>query len=76
MNMSQLLDKLAPVRGLPVLIGVALVILNFVVQGLVYALGPGSQPPGFWLFLFTDGNLLLHLGVVIGLLGVLIGDVL
>ncbi len=30
----------------------------------------------FLLFLFTDGNLLLHLGVITGLMGVLIGDIL
>ena len=74
--MEQLLDKLARLRGLPVLIGVALVVLNFVVQLVAYALGAGSQEPGFLLFVFTDGNLLLHLGVIVGLLGVLIGDIL
>jgi hypothetical protein len=74
--MSQFLDKLAAVRGLPVLLGVALVILNFVVQCVAYALVPATQEAGFLLFLFTDGNLLLHLGVIIGLLGVLLGDVL
>jgi len=74
--MEQLLDKLAQLRGLPVLIGVALVILNFVVQIVVYFLGGSAQEPGFFVFLFTDGNLLLHLGVIIGLLGVLLGDIL
>ena len=74
--MSRFLDKLAMVRGLPVLIGVALVVLNFVVRCIAYALLPASQEVGFLLFLFTEGNLLLHLGVVVGLLGVLIGDIL
>ncbi len=74
--MSQLLDRLEKVRGLPVLIGVALVLLNFVVRCVVYGLTPDSQEVGFVLFLFTDGNLLLHLGVLVGLMGVLIGDVL
>jgi hypothetical protein len=74
--MSQFLDKLATVRGLPVLIGVALVVLNFVVRCVVYALVPNTQEVGFLLFLFTDGNMLLHLGAIVGLLGVLIGDVL
>lgn len=74
--MSQLLDRLERVRGLPVLIGVALVLLNFVVRCITYGLISGSQETGFLLFLFTDGNLLLHLGVVVGLLGVLIGDIL
>jgi hypothetical protein len=74
--MSQFLDKLAMVRGLPVLIGVALVLLNFVVQIVVYVLVGRTPEPGFFLFLFTDGNLLLHLGVIVGLLGILIGDIL
>jgi len=74
--MDQLLDKLEQLRGLPVLSGVALVILNFVVQLVAYALGAGTGEPSFLVFLFTDGNLLLHLGVIIGLLGVLLGDIL
>ena len=74
--MSQFFDKLATVRGLPVLIGAALVLLNFIVQSVAYAWVPGTQEIGFFLFLFTDGNLLLHLGVLVGLLGVLIGDIL
>ncbi len=74
--MSRFLDKLAMVRGLPVLIGVALVILNFIVRCVIYALVPATGQVGFVLFLFTDGNLLLHLGVIVGLLGVLIGDIL
>lgn len=74
--MSQFLDKLAMVRGLPVLIGVALVLLNFLVRILAHVLVGGEPDPGFLLFLFTDGNLLLHLGVIVGLLGILIGDIL
>lgn len=74
--MSQWLDRLERVRGLPVLIGVALVLLNFVVRCVLYALTSGSDDVGLLLFLFTDGNLLLHLGVIVGLLGVLIGDIL
>jgi hypothetical protein len=74
--MSQFLDRLEKVRGLPVLIGVALVILNFAVRCAAYALVPNSQDVGLVLFLFTDGNLLLHLGVIVGLLGILIGDIL
>jgi len=74
--MSQFLDKLAVVRGLPVLIGVGLVILNFVVRCLAYPLTSGTEPVGFFLFLFTEGNLLLHLGIILGLLGILIGDIL
>lgn len=75
-QLSQWLDRLEKVRGLPVLIGVVLILLNFVVRCVLYALTSGSDEAGFLLFLFTDGNLLLHLGVVVGLLGVLIGDIL
>jgi hypothetical protein len=74
--LSDFLDRLAAVRGLPVLIGAALIILNFVIRCVAYALVPDPQQVGFFLFLFTDGNLLLHLGVIVGLLGVLIGDIL
>ena len=74
--MSDWLDRLEKVKGLPVLIGGVLVLLYFVVRCLIYALTSGSSDGGFLLFLFTDGNLLLHLGVVVGLLGVLIGDIL
>jgi hypothetical protein len=74
--MSQFLDRLEKVRGLPVLMGVALVILNFVVRCVAYGLMSSPQEVGFLLFLFTEGNLLLHLGVIVGLLGVLLGDIL
>jgi hypothetical protein len=74
--MSQLLDRLEKVRGLPVLMGVLLIFLNFVIRCVVYALVPAAEEVGFVLFLFTDGNLLLHLGVITGLLGMLIGDIL
>ncbi len=74
--MTRFLDRLAAVRGVPVLIGVALVLLNFIVRCVIYALVPEGSQSNFLLFLLGDGNLLLHLGVIIGLLGVLIGDVL
>ena len=74
--MSDWLDRLERVKGLPVLIGCVLVLLNFVVRCLIYAFTSGTSDGSFFLFLFTDGNLLLHLGVVVGLLGVLIGDIL
>ena len=57
-------EQIAQRRGLPVLLGVGLVILNFILQFI-----PGLQ-------VLTTGNLLLHLGVVVGLLGVLLGDIL
>ena len=60
-------DFLARLPGLPVLLGVLLVAANFVVRLL-----PAS-PTADW-FVATD--LLLHLGVALGLLGLLLGDVL
>jgi len=51
-------------KGAPVLLGVLLVIVNF----LVVLLSPDT-----WL---AETNLLLHLGVVIGLVGILLGDAL
>jgi hypothetical protein len=51
-------------KGVPVLAGVLLVILNFAVVLL---------SRGTWL---ADTNLLLHLGVVVGLIGILLGDAL
>ncbi|MCS6910217.1 MAG: hypothetical protein NZM11_06565 [Anaerolineales bacterium] len=46
-------------RGLPILIGIGLVVLNFIVRHL----GLG------WL---SESDLLLHLGVVLGLFGFLL----
>ena len=61
---NYLSEQIAQRRGLPVLLGVGLVILNFILQFI-----PGLR-------VLTTGNLLLHLGVVVGLLGVLLGDIL
>ncbi len=51
-------------KGVPVLIGVLLVLLNF---GVVLLL------PASWL---ATTNLLLHLGALVGLIGILLGDAL
>ena len=60
--MQNLTDFLERVKGLPILIGILLVILNFIMQYI----------PG--LAFLGDSNLLLHLGVVVGLLGVLTAE--
>ncbi|NIO70735.1 MAG: hypothetical protein GTN71_17310 [Anaerolineae bacterium] len=60
--MQNLTDFLERVKGLPILIGILLVILNFIVQHI----------PS--LAFLGDSNLLLHLGVVVGLLGVLLAE--
>jgi hypothetical protein len=57
---------LAQVRGLPIILGVTLVILNFILQFF---------DVDFIRFL-SETNLLLHLGVVFGLLGVLLAEAL
>ena len=56
-------EQIARRRGLPVLMGIGLVILNFILQFI-----PGLR-------VLTTGNLLLHLGVVVGLVGILLGDI-
>lgn len=62
-NLSKILSKLSTFfsnrKGLLIFIAIILVILNFVI-GLVF---------NNWI---TQSNLLLHLGIVIGLLGILI----
>lgn len=61
-------DFLARMPGLPVLVAVVLVVLNFVLRLL-----PDTWPVVGWL---AQTDLLLHLGVVLGLLGILVGDAL
>ncbi|HLF29304.1 MAG TPA: hypothetical protein VJG32_23515 [Anaerolineae bacterium] len=51
-------------KGVPVLIGVLLVSVNFAV--VLFS-------PGAWL---ATSQLLLHVGVIVGLLGILLGDAL
>ena len=66
--LKRISDFLARLPGLPVLVGVVLVVLNFVARLL-----PGTWPVVGWL---VQTDLLLHLGVVVGLIGVLLGDAL
>jgi len=61
-SLQKLADFLERVKGLPILIGILLVVLNFIVQYI-----PGLASLG-------NNNLLLHLGVVVGLLGVLLAE--
>jgi hypothetical protein len=60
-------DYLAQRKGLPVLVGVGLVVLN-----LIFSLLP-PWPGVVWL---AETDLLLQLGVIIGLIGMLLGDAL
>ena len=59
-----MLDRVALVKGLPVIIGLVLVLISFIAQFL----------PG--LSFLTAGQWLLHLGVIIGLGGMLFSDTL
>jgi hypothetical protein len=60
-------DFLARVPGLPVLLAIGLVVLNLVLQFLP------NWPVIGWL---ARTNLLLHVALIVGLLGVLVGEVL
>jgi hypothetical protein len=59
-----MLDKLAHIKGLPVLIGLVLVIISLFAQFI----------PA--LYFLTAGDWLLHLGVIVGLGGILFSDAL
>lgn len=59
-----MLDKLAMIKGLPVIIGLILVIISFIAQFVPF------------LAFLTVGQWLLHLGVIIGLGGMLFSDTL
>jgi len=61
-------DFLARVPGLPVIVAIGLVALNFVLQLL-----PGTWPVVGWL---ARTDLFLHVGVILGFLGILLGDAL
>ncbi len=67
MLLNRISDYLARNKGLPVFLGVLLIILNYVLQFFAHVPVLG--------FVGTT-NLLLHLGIVVGLLGILLGDAL
>ncbi|HDQ73814.1 MAG TPA: hypothetical protein ENN19_17210 [Chloroflexi bacterium] len=60
-------EFIARMPGLPILIALSLILLNFVLQLLIDA------PIVGWM---AQTNCLLHLGLVIGLLGLLLGEAL
>ena len=62
--MQRVTEFLAQVKGVPVIVGLVLVILSLV----------GNLVPG--LAFLAGGELLLHLGVIIGLGGLLFTDTL
>ena len=64
-------DWLSRNKGLPVFVGVGLVLIN-----LALSLFPSLLEASGWLAWLARTDLLLHLGVVLGLLGILMGDAL
>jgi hypothetical protein len=79
---KDLLDRISDFidryRGLPVLLGAALVILNYILAAAWPSAGV-AQVSNIFLRLFRFvivTNLCLHLGIVVGLVGVLLGDAL
>ena len=60
-------EYLAHNKAMPVFVGVLLVILNYALQFFVHV-----PVIGF----IGNTNLLLHLGIIVGLLGILLGDAL
>ena len=65
--LKRLSDFLARMPGLPIIIAIGLVVLNFVLQLLP------AWPVIGWL---AHTHLLLHLGLVLGFLGMLLGEAL
>ena len=59
-----MLDKMALIKGLPVIIGLVLVVISFIAHFVPF------------LEFLTWGAWLLHLGVIIGLGGILFSDTL
>jgi len=59
-----MLDRMALIKGLPVIIGLVLVIISFIAQFVPF------------LSFLIVGQWLLHLGVIIGLGGILFSDTL
>ena len=63
--LDRISDYLAHNKAMPVLLGVLLVILNYAAQFFAH-----TPILGF----MAQTNLLLHLGIVVGLIGILVGD--
>ena len=64
-------EYIANHKGLPVLLGVGLVLIGLVLT-FFPALGSGNGPVG-WL---VRSHLLLYVGTVVGFVGILLGDAL
>jgi hypothetical protein len=62
--LEKMLDRLAFIKGLPVIVGLVLVVISFIAQ-FVPALS-----------ILVAGQWLLHLGIIVGLGGMLFSDTL
>ncbi len=62
--LNKLLDKMALYKGFPVILGLTLVIISFIAQFVPF------------LSFLTAGQWLLHVGVIVGLGGMLFSDTL
>mgnify|MGYP000294715384 CR=1 FL=1 len=71
-------DVVARYRGLPVLLGVGLVIINYILAAAWPSAGVAQVSNIFLraLRFVIVTNLFLHLGIIVGLVGVLLGDAL
>lgn len=65
--LRRLSQFLARLPGLPILVAIGLILLNFVIQFLP------NWPATGWV---SDTNVLLHAGLILGLAGILLGDAL
>ncbi len=65
--LRRLSQFLARLPGLPILVAIGLILLNFVVQFLP------NWPATEWV---SDTDVLLHTGLILGLAGILLGDAL
>ena len=68
---DQLADFVAHNKGVPVFLGVGMALLS-----LILGLFPALQEANGFVGWLTRSDLLLHLGVIVGLLGILLGDAL
>ncbi len=64
--LDRISDYIAAHRGLPILVAVGLVVLNYILRAI-----PETQ-----LGFVESTDLLLHLAVIVGLIGVLLGEAL
>ena len=65
--LQRISNFMARLPGVPILVAVGLIILNLVLQLLP------AWPVVGWL---AETNLFLHIGIIVGFLGLLLGDVL